>query len=151
MPGGSDFKVATVDVESGDNMATLPVSRAHTGSSGTDTAEKNNATNKEMELKNVMPKPLQRYPIDIHHFRVYHTNENNNRPKNHWFEWRKTTTCERRRAKCNRHTSWRKTLNFFLCGSAFCAHFCWHILIAFFFTNTTTNQANNHANYTHSI
>lgn len=61
MPGGSDVKVATVDVESGDNMATLPVSRAHTSGGGTDTAEKNNATNKEMELKNVMPKPLQRY------------------------------------------------------------------------------------------
>lgn len=59
MVGGSDVKVSTVDVESGDNMATLPVSRAHTGS--TDTAEKNNAANKEMELKNVMPKPLQRY------------------------------------------------------------------------------------------
>lgn len=59
--GGPEVKVATVDVESGDNMATLPVSRAHTSS--TDTAEKNNAANKEMELKNVMPKPLQRYSI----------------------------------------------------------------------------------------
>lgn len=59
MVGGPDVKVSTVDVESGDNMATLPVSRAHTGSSG-DTAEKNNAANKEMELKNVMPKPLER-------------------------------------------------------------------------------------------
>lgn len=76
MPGGSDLKVATVDVESGDNTATLPVSRAHTGSSGTDTAEKNNAANKEMELKNVMPKPLQRYTIDIHYFTAYHLNEN---------------------------------------------------------------------------
>lgn len=57
--GGPEVKVATVDVESGDNMATLPVSRAHTSS--TDTAEKNNAANKEMELKNVMPKPLERY------------------------------------------------------------------------------------------
>lgn len=79
MPGGSDLKVATVDVESGDNMATLPVSRAHTGSSGTDTAEKNNAANKEMELKNVMPKPLQRYTNDIHHFTqslIHHLNEN---------------------------------------------------------------------------
>lgn len=64
------MKVSTVDVESGDNMATLPVSRAHPaasgggagggGSSGSDTAEKNNAANKEMELKNVMPQPLQR-------------------------------------------------------------------------------------------
>lgn len=61
--GGPDVKVATVDVESGDNMATLPVSRAHTGGSG-DSAEKNNAANKEMELKNVVPKPLQRF----HHF-----------------------------------------------------------------------------------
>lgn len=59
MVGGPDVKVATVDVESGDNMATLPVSRAHTGSSS-DCAEKNNAANKEMELKNVVPKPLQR-------------------------------------------------------------------------------------------
>lgn len=57
--GGPDSKISTVDVESGDNMATLPVSRAHTSS--TDTAEKNNAANKEMELKNVMPKPLERY------------------------------------------------------------------------------------------
>lgn len=57
--GGPDSKISTVDVESGDNMATLPVSRAHTSS--TDTAEKNNAANKEMELKNVCPKPLERY------------------------------------------------------------------------------------------
>lgn len=58
--GGGEVKVATVDVESSDNMATLPVSRAHTGGSS-DSAEKNNAANKEMELKNVMPQPLQRY------------------------------------------------------------------------------------------
>lgn len=53
------MKVSTVDVE-GDNTATLPVSRSHTTGS-TDSAEKNNAANKEMELKNVMPQPLQRY------------------------------------------------------------------------------------------
>lgn len=57
---GPEAKVSTVDVESGDNMATLPVSRAHTGSSG-DSIEKNNTTNKEMELKNVVPTPPQRY------------------------------------------------------------------------------------------
>lgn len=66
MVGGPDVKVSTVDVESGDNMATLPVSRAHTGSSG-DTAEKNNAANKEMELKNVMPKPLERCESIFHY------------------------------------------------------------------------------------
>uniref|UniRef100_A0A182LWW4 Uncharacterized protein n=1 Tax=Anopheles culicifacies TaxID=139723 RepID=A0A182LWW4_9DIPT len=73
MVGGGEMKVATVDVESSDNMATLPVSRAHgaggTGAGGTagssDTAEKNNAANKEMELKNVMPKPLQRTSLFI--------------------------------------------------------------------------------------
>lgn len=71
------MKLATVDVESGDNMATLPVaSRAAAATSGgssggsgggggggagdMNTIEKNNATNKEMELKNVMAKPLQR-------------------------------------------------------------------------------------------
>lgn len=78
----SDVKLATVDVESGDNMATLPAAaKGHHpsagagngsgsgaaaatagGSSGSDmnTIERNNATNKEMELKNVMAKPLQR-------------------------------------------------------------------------------------------
>lgn len=56
---GGEVKVSTVDVE-GDNTATLPVSRSHTTGS-TDSAEKNNAANKEMELKNVMPQPLQRY------------------------------------------------------------------------------------------
>jgi hypothetical protein len=65
MVGGPEVKVSTVDVESGDNTATLPVSRAHTGSS--DIAEKNNATNKEMELKNVMPRPLQRL-LDLNIF-----------------------------------------------------------------------------------
>lgn len=59
--GTGEVKVATVDVESGDNMATLQVSRVHVSSTSTDIAEKNNAANKEMELKNVVPKPLQRY------------------------------------------------------------------------------------------
>ncbi|XP_017482363.1 PREDICTED: uncharacterized protein LOC108371328 isoform X1 [Rhagoletis zephyria] len=62
--GGGEVKVATVDVESGDNMATLPVSRSHTTGSN-DSAEKNNAANKEMELKNVMPQPLQRTSLFI--------------------------------------------------------------------------------------
>lgn len=60
---GGEVKVSTVDVE-GDNTATLPVSRSHTTGS-TDSAEKNNAANKEMELKNVMPQPLQRYTWKI--------------------------------------------------------------------------------------
>lgn len=76
MGGSADMKVSTVDVESGDNMATLPVSRAHASSSGgigggggctTSSSdaivEKNNAANKEMELKNVVPQPLQRLAI----------------------------------------------------------------------------------------
>lgn len=54
---GEPKSVSTV--ESGDNMATLPVSKAHTSSG--DSIEKNNAANKEMELKNVMPHPSQRY------------------------------------------------------------------------------------------
>lgn len=69
MGGSSEQKVSTVDVESGDNMATLPVSSrgaphaiasSASGSGNSDTAEKNNAANKEMELKNVVPQPLQR-------------------------------------------------------------------------------------------
>lgn len=56
---GEPKSVSTV--ESGDNMATLPVSKAHTSSG--DSIEKNNAANKEMELKNVMPNPSQRLII----------------------------------------------------------------------------------------
>lgn len=52
------MKVATVEVESVDNMATLPVSRAHGNADSM--AEKNNAANKEMELKKVQPKPDKR-------------------------------------------------------------------------------------------
>lgn len=62
MVGGGELKVATVEVESVDNMATLPVSRAHGGSDPT--AEKNNAANKEMELKKVQPKPYKRYSTE---------------------------------------------------------------------------------------
>lgn len=52
-----EVKVATVDVESGD-MATLPASsRSHHSA---ESAEKNAAAVKEMEIKNVMPKPLER-------------------------------------------------------------------------------------------
>lgn len=54
----TEVKVSTVEVESVDNMATLPVSRAHGGSETTN--EKNNGT-KEMELKYVQPKPDKRY------------------------------------------------------------------------------------------
>lgn len=57
---GGEVKVATVEsVETVDNMATLPVSRAHGGSDIT--PEKNNFTNKEMEAKkrptSLMPQP----------------------------------------------------------------------------------------------
>lgn len=51
-----EVKVSTVDVESGDNMATLPASsRSHQSSE----AEKLVAL-KEMEIRNVVPKPLER-------------------------------------------------------------------------------------------
>lgn len=57
MVGGGEVKVATVEVESSvDNMATLPVSRAQQHQD----VEKNNAANKEMELKKVQPKPDKR-------------------------------------------------------------------------------------------
>lgn len=56
-----EVKVATVDVESGDNMATLPASsRSH---HSVESAEKNATAIKEMEIKNVMPKPLERLTI----------------------------------------------------------------------------------------
>lgn len=55
----TEMKVATVEAESTDNMATLPVSRAH---NDTD-AEKNNAI-RDMDLKHVQPKPDKRYTIN---------------------------------------------------------------------------------------
>lgn len=78
MGNGGEVKVATVDVEGGDNMATLPVSRSHTTGS-TDSAEKNNAANKEMELKNVMPQPLQRLIYILSLQQKQHTNNNINK------------------------------------------------------------------------
>lgn len=59
---GGEVKVATVEVESVDNMATLPVSRSHGG--GNDPAtEKSPTANKEMEIKYVQAKPDKRYNI----------------------------------------------------------------------------------------
>lgn len=54
---GGEVKVATVEVESLDNMATLPVSKAHGNASDN---EKNKDAQKEMELKKVQPKPDKR-------------------------------------------------------------------------------------------
>lgn len=54
-----EVKVATVEVESENNMATLPVSRAHEKNSG-------ESTNKELELKFVQEKPDKRYfPVNF--------------------------------------------------------------------------------------
>lgn len=55
--GDKEVKVATVDVESGDNMATLPAS----SKSHLQTEQDKAAAMKEMEIKNVMPKPLERF------------------------------------------------------------------------------------------
>lgn len=49
-----ELKVATVEIDNSDNMATLPVSR------GNDSEKC--AALKEMELKGVQPKPDKRYP-----------------------------------------------------------------------------------------
>lgn len=58
-----EVKVATVDVEAIDNMATLPVHRQQQSGSDIAIAEKNNSANKEMELKGVQPKPAKRLPL----------------------------------------------------------------------------------------
>lgn len=57
--GDKELKVATVDVESGDNMATLPASSKSHPLSEQDKV----AALKEMEIKNVMPKPLERFNL----------------------------------------------------------------------------------------
>lgn len=67
MVGGGDCKVATVEVEAAaaDNTATLPVTRSlnpqnNSSPNAQDNAEKNNAANKEMELKNVRSTPAKK-------------------------------------------------------------------------------------------
>lgn len=69
MVGGGDCKVATVEVEAAaanDNTATLPVTRplnpqiVGAPPNAQDNAEKNNAANKEMELKNVRSTPAKK-------------------------------------------------------------------------------------------
>ncbi|KAJ8919487.1 hypothetical protein NQ315_002108 [Exocentrus adspersus] len=61
---GGEVKVATVEVESIDNMATLPVSRAHGGGGDANNAEKNSSS-KEMDLKYVQAKPDKRTSLFI--------------------------------------------------------------------------------------
>lgn len=60
-PTEADVKVATVNLESIDNMATLPVGQHLQQGSDSAIAEKHNSTNKEMELKCVQPKPSKKY------------------------------------------------------------------------------------------
>lgn len=60
------MKVATVDLESVDNMATLPVGQHRQQGSDIAIAEKHNNANKEMELKCVQPKPSKKYVIVKH-------------------------------------------------------------------------------------
>lgn len=64
----SEVKVSTVEVESVDNMATLPVSRTHGGSEINN--EKNTAI-KEMELKYVQPKPDKRYLLVYKYYMIW--------------------------------------------------------------------------------
>lgn len=63
-PTEADVKlVATVDLESVDNMATLPVGQHRQQGSDLAIAEKHNTANKEMELKSVQPKPSKSYVL----------------------------------------------------------------------------------------
>lgn len=62
-PTEAEVKVATVDLESVDNMATLPVGQHRQQGSDIAIAEKHNNANKEMELKCVQPKPSKKYVI----------------------------------------------------------------------------------------
>ncbi|XP_011868207.1 PREDICTED: uncharacterized protein LOC105562189 isoform X2 [Vollenhovia emeryi] len=73
MVGGGDCKVATVEVEAaaggGGDTATLPVTRPlnpqNSPPNAQDNAEKNNAANKEMELKNVRSTPAKKTSLFI--------------------------------------------------------------------------------------
>lgn len=60
-PMEAEVKVATVDLEAVDNMATLPVGQHRQQGSDIAIAEKHNTANKEMELKCVQPKPSKKY------------------------------------------------------------------------------------------
>ncbi|GBP91476.1 Proton channel OtopLc [Eumeta japonica] len=64
-PAEADVKVATVDLEAVDNMATLPVGQHRQQGSDIAIAEKHNTANKEMELKCVQPKPAKKTSLFI--------------------------------------------------------------------------------------
>lgn len=62
MVATGEVKVATVEVESIDNMATLPVSRSQQGGGGAGNNDpEKSAAIKEMEVKGVQPKPPKRF------------------------------------------------------------------------------------------
>lgn len=62
-PMEAEVKVATVELDSVDNMATLPVGQHRQQGSDIAIAEKHNNANKEMELKCVQPKPSKKYEL----------------------------------------------------------------------------------------
>ncbi|KAG6448046.1 hypothetical protein O3G_MSEX005308 [Manduca sexta] len=64
-PAEAEVKVATVDLEAVDNMATLPVGQHRQQGSDIAIAEKHNTANKEMELKCVQPKPSKKTSLFI--------------------------------------------------------------------------------------
>lgn len=61
----AEVKVATVELNDVDNMATLPVGQHRQQGSDIAIAEKHNTANKEMELKCVQPKPSKKYVINV--------------------------------------------------------------------------------------
>ncbi|XP_028028490.1 uncharacterized protein LOC114241745 [Bombyx mandarina] len=61
----AEVKVATVELEAVDNMATLPVGQHRQQGSDIAIAEKHNTANKEMELKCVQPKPSKKTSLFI--------------------------------------------------------------------------------------
>lgn len=73
-PMETEVKVSTVELESVDNMATLPVGQHRQQGSDIAIAEKHNTVNKEMELKCVQPKPSKKYVTNFgfrRYLRVY--------------------------------------------------------------------------------
>ncbi|CAG9563532.1 unnamed protein product [Danaus chrysippus] len=64
-PTEAEVKVATVELDSVDNMATLPVGQHRQQGSDIAIAEKHNTANKEMELKCVQPKPSKKTSLFI--------------------------------------------------------------------------------------
>lgn len=74
MVGGSEVKVATVEIE--DNTATLPIGHKAPSEHASTPIDKQTLALRDMEMRGVQPKPAKRYTFSITIIQFYHYSHN---------------------------------------------------------------------------